>query len=81
MKVGNGYPIKILHLSIFFLLSISTVPSIGLNASSLGGRVAEVGWKFTSLAGQKAAELSENVTEKVGTKHARTWRRVVVYQA
>ena len=28
-------------------------------------RIAEVGWKFTSLAGQKAAELSENVTEKV----------------
>ena len=27
--------------------------------------MAEVGWKFTSLAGQKAAELSENVTEKV----------------
>ena len=36
------------------------------SASSIGGRVAEVGWKFTSLAGQKAAELSENVTEKVG---------------
>jgi len=35
------------------------------SASSIGGRVAEVGWKFTSLAGQKAAELSENVTEKV----------------
>merc|ERR1719167_1957135 len=34
-------------------------------ASNIGGRVAEVGWKFTSLAGQKAAELSENVTEKV----------------
>ena len=30
--------------------------------------MAEVGWKFTSLAGQKAAELSENVTEKVGSK-------------
>eukprot|EP00092_Neocalanus_flemingeri_P023301 GFUD01025265.1.p1 GENE.GFUD01025265.1~~GFUD01025265.1.p1 ORF type:complete len:507 (-),score=192.72 GFUD01025265.1:188-1666(-) len=27
--------------------------------------VTEAGWKFTSLAGQKAAELSENVTEKV----------------
>ena len=25
----------------------------------------KVGWKFTSLAGQKASELSENVTEKV----------------
>eukprot|EP00092_Neocalanus_flemingeri_P022637 GFUD01024552.1.p1 GENE.GFUD01024552.1~~GFUD01024552.1.p1 ORF type:complete len:490 (-),score=168.38 GFUD01024552.1:440-1867(-) len=35
------------------------------SATSIGGRVAEVGWKFTSLAGQKAAELSENVTEKV----------------
>jgi len=35
------------------------------SAGSIGGRVAEVGWKFTSLAGQKAAELSENVTEKV----------------
>ena len=31
--------------------------------------MAEVGWKFTSLAGQKAAELSENVTEKVRTLH------------
>jgi len=38
-----------------------------LSAFSLtsASRVAEVGWKFTSLAGQKAAELSENVTEKV----------------
>ncbi|CAN0552787.1 unnamed protein product, partial [Ectocarpus sp. 8 AP-2014] len=35
------------------------------SAGSIGGRVAEVGWKFTSLAGQKAAELSENVTEKM----------------
>eukprot|EP00092_Neocalanus_flemingeri_P029321 GFUD01031833.1.p1 GENE.GFUD01031833.1~~GFUD01031833.1.p1 ORF type:complete len:497 (+),score=190.70 GFUD01031833.1:109-1599(+) len=35
------------------------------SATSIGGRVAEAGWKFTSLAGQKAAELSENVTEKV----------------
>ena len=40
-----------------------------LSAFSLtsASRVAEVGWKFTSLAGQKAAELSENVTEKVGS--------------
>ena len=40
--------------------------SLGLSASGVGGKMAEVGWKFTSLAGQKAAELSENVTEKVG---------------
>ena len=39
--------------------------SLGLSASGVGGKMAEVGWKFTSLAGQKAAELSENVTEKV----------------
>merc|ERR1719228_1627908 len=43
----------------------NSLSSLGFNASSIGGRVAEVGWKFTSLAGQKAAELSENVTEKV----------------
>jgi len=43
----------------------SSLSSLGFNASNLGGKVAEVGWKFTSLAGQKAAELSENVTEKV----------------
>lgn len=41
----------------------SSISSLGLG--NLGGRVAEVGWKFTSLAGQKAAELSEGVTEKV----------------
>jgi len=35
------------------------------SASGIGGRVAEVGWKFTNLAGQKASELSEAVTEKV----------------
>jgi hypothetical protein len=29
---------------------------------------SQVGWKFTALAGQKAAELSENVTEKVRDK-------------
>jgi len=40
-----------------------SISSMGLG--NLGGRVAEVGWKFTSLAGQKAAELSEGVTEKV----------------
>lgn len=43
----------------------SSLSTLGLSASGLGSRVAEVGWKFTSLAGQKAAELSENVTEKV----------------
>jgi len=43
----------------------SSLSSFSLNAGNLGSRVAEVGWKFTSLAGQKAAELSDNVTEKV----------------
>ena len=38
------------------------------SASGIGGRVAEVGWKFTNLAGQKASELSEAVTEKVLSK-------------
>ena len=42
----------------------SSISNMGLG--NLGGKVAEVGWKFTSLAGQKAAELSEGVTEKVG---------------
>ena len=37
------------------------------SASGLGSRVAEVGWKFTNLAGQKASELSEAVTEKVNS--------------
>eukprot|EP00092_Neocalanus_flemingeri_P023300 GFUD01025264.1.p1 GENE.GFUD01025264.1~~GFUD01025264.1.p1 ORF type:complete len:495 (-),score=171.57 GFUD01025264.1:188-1630(-) len=46
--------------------SLSTFSlSSATSMTSIGGRVAEVGWKFTSLAGQKAAELSENVTEKV----------------
>ena len=35
------------------------------SASGISSRVAEVGWKFTNLAGQKAAEISEVVTEKV----------------
>ena len=39
------------------------------SASGIGGRVAEVGWKFTNLAGQKASELSEAVTEKVLSKY------------
>merc|ERR550517_112055 len=43
----------------------NSLSSMGLSASGVGGKMAEVGWKFTSLAGQKAAELSENVTEKV----------------
>lgn len=43
----------------------SSLSAFSLNASSLTGRVAEVGWKFTSLATQKAGELSETVTEKV----------------
>merc|ERR1712037_895381 len=43
----------------------NSLSSLGLSASGVGGKMAEVGWKFTSLAGQKAAELSENVTEKV----------------
>ena len=41
------------------------------SASGLSSRVAEVGWKFTSLAGQKAAEISETVTEKVRHKAMR----------
>jgi len=43
----------------------SSLSSFSLNAGTLGNRVAEVGWKFTSLAGQKASEISENVTDKV----------------
>ena len=39
--------------------------SLSAFSLSSASRVAEGGWKFTSLAGQKAAELSENVTEKV----------------
>ena len=35
----------------------------------------KVGWKFTSLAGQKAAELSENVTEKVGRTHVQACKK------
>lgn len=31
---------------------------------SIGGRVAEVGWKFTSLAWQKAAELRRKCDRK-----------------
>lgn len=41
----------------------SSISNMGLG--NLGGKVAEAGWKFTSLAGQKAAELSEGVSEKV----------------
>jgi len=43
----------------------SSLSSFSLSAGTLGNRVAEVGWKFTSLAGQKASEISGNVTEKV----------------
>jgi len=43
----------------------SSLSAFSLNAGNLGSRVAEVGWKFTSLAGQKASEMTENVTEKV----------------
>merc|ERR1712002_448736 len=44
----------------------SSISNFSLSsASGLGNRVAEVGWKFTNLAGQKASELSEAVTEKV----------------
>lgn len=43
----------------------SSLSAFSLNASSLTSRAAEVGWKFTSLASQKAGELSETVTEKV----------------
>lgn len=43
----------------------SSLSAFSLNASSLTGKLAETGWKFTSLASQKAGELSETVTEKV----------------
>jgi len=43
----------------------SSLSAFSLNASSLSSRAAEVGWKFTSLASQKAGELSETVTDKV----------------
>lgn len=43
----------------------SSLSAFSLNASSLTSRAAEVGWKFTSLASQKAGELSETVTDKV----------------
>merc|ERR1712079_473935 len=35
----------------------NSLSSLGLSASGVGGKMAEVGWKFTSLAGQKAAEF------------------------
>ena len=50
----------------------SSISNFSLSsASGLSSRVAEVGWKFTSLAGQKAAEISETVTEKVRHKAMR----------
>lgn len=41
----------------------SSLSAFSLNASSLSSRAAEVGWKFTSLASQKAGELSETVKD------------------
>merc|ERR1719309_658688 len=63
----NNPPAKSSSVQDFVTLGglTSSLSSFSLNAGNLGSRVAEVGWRFTSLAGQKAAELSENVTEKV----------------
>jgi len=63
----NAPPAKSASVQDFVTLGglTSSLSSFSLNAGSLGSRVAEVGWKFTSLAGQKASEMTENVTEKV----------------
>jgi len=62
----NNAPVKSYSTQDFVTNNLGGLTS-SLSAFSLSSasRVAEVGWKFTSLAGQKAAELSENVTEKV----------------
>lgn len=36
-----------------------------MGATKLGGRMAEVGWKFTEIASQKVSEVSGTVTDKV----------------
>lgn len=36
-----------------------------MGASKLSGKVAEVGWKFSEIATQKASEVSGVVSEKV----------------
>ena len=40
-----------------------------MGASKLGGKVADVGWKFTEVASQKVNEVSGTMTEKVGEIH------------
>ena len=39
--------------------------ALSFGASKIGGKVAEVGWKFTEVASQKVSEVSGAVSEKV----------------
>ena len=41
-----------------------------MGATKLGGKVAEVGWKFTEVASQKVNEVSGTVSERVCNKIA-----------
>jgi hypothetical protein len=48
----------------FFFQSWS---ALSFGASKIGGKVAEVGWKFTEVASQKVSEVSGVVSDKVST--------------
>merc|ERR1719354_1297974 len=65
---GNSVaPVKSNSVQDFYGLTglSSSISSLSMNAGNLGSRVAEVGWKFTSIAGQKATEITDTVSEKV----------------
>lgn len=65
---GNSVaPVKSNSVQDFYGLSgiTSSISNLSMNAGSIGSRVAEAGWKFTSIAGQRASELGESVSGKV----------------
>ncbi len=49
----------------FLLCLFQSWSAFSLGASKLSGKVAEVGWKFSEIATQKATEVSGVVSEKV----------------
>jgi ADP-ribosylation factor GTPase-activating protein 1 len=63
---GNAVaPAKSNSVQDFYSLTGLTSSLSNMSVNALGSRVAEVGWKFTSIAGQKASEISDTVSEKV----------------
>ena len=59
--------VRLYVTDLIFRFLFQSWSALSFGASKIGGKVAEVGWKFTEVASQKVSEVSGVVSDKVST--------------